>query len=111
MSLNKISGDDAWMAPPVPIPNTVVKHPEAESTCLVTGWEDRKLPVRCGARLRTGSFVLLSGGERLCVLFAVENLGCRFLHLCSEVQVDPALPANFLLPIEGFSRCVLNSMK
>ena len=61
MSLNKISGDDAWMDPPVPIPNTVVKHPEAESTCLVTGWEDRKLPVRCGARLRTGSFVLLSG--------------------------------------------------
>ena len=46
MSLNKISGDDAWMDPPVPIPNTVVKHPEAESTCLVTGWEDRKLPVR-----------------------------------------------------------------
>ena len=45
MSLNKISGDDAWMDPPVPIPNTVVKHPEAESTCLVTGWEDRKLPV------------------------------------------------------------------
>ena len=33
------------MVPPVPIPNTVVKHPEAESTCLVTGWEDRKLPV------------------------------------------------------------------
>ena len=45
MSLNKISGDDAWMDPPVPIPNTVVKHPEAESTCLVTGWEARKLPV------------------------------------------------------------------
>ena len=42
MSLNKKSGDDAWMDSPVPIPNTVVKHPEAESTCLVTGWEDRK---------------------------------------------------------------------
>ena len=40
-----ISGDNAWMVPPVPIPNTVVKHPEAESTCLVTGREDRKLPV------------------------------------------------------------------
>ena len=40
-----ISGDDTWMVPPVPIPNTVVKHPEAESTCLVTGREDRKLPV------------------------------------------------------------------
>ena len=45
MSLNKISGDDAWMDPPVPIPNTVVKHSEAESTCLETDWEDRKLPV------------------------------------------------------------------
>ena len=44
--LNKIiSGDVAWMVPPVPIPNTAVKHPEAESTCLETGWEDRKLPV------------------------------------------------------------------
>ena len=44
--LNKIiSGDVAWMVPPVPIPNTAVKHPKAESTCLETGWEDRKLPV------------------------------------------------------------------
>ena len=42
---HRISGDDTWMVPPVPIPNTVVKHSEAESTCLVTGWEDRKLPV------------------------------------------------------------------
>ena len=33
------------MVPPVPIPNTVVKHLEAESTCLETGWEDRKLLV------------------------------------------------------------------
>ena len=52
MSLNKISGDDAWMDPPVPIPNTVVKHPEAESTCLVTGWEDRKLPVFMAALVK-----------------------------------------------------------
>ena len=34
------------MVPPVPIPNTVVKHSEAESTCLETDWEDRKLPVK-----------------------------------------------------------------
>ena len=34
------------MEPPVPIPNTVVKHLEAESTCMETCWEDRKLPVR-----------------------------------------------------------------
>ena len=34
------------MVPPVPIPNTVVKHLEAENTCMETCWEDRKLPVR-----------------------------------------------------------------
>ena len=34
------------MVPPVPIPNTVVKHLEAESTCMETCWEDRKLPVK-----------------------------------------------------------------
>ena len=33
------------MDPPVPIPNTVVKHSEAESTWVETPWEDRKLPV------------------------------------------------------------------
>ena len=33
------------MVPPVPIPNTVVKHINAESTWLETAWEDRKLPV------------------------------------------------------------------
>ena len=37
------------MEPPVPIPNTVVKHLEVESTCLETGWEDRKLPVKIKA--------------------------------------------------------------
>ena len=34
------------MVPPVPIPNTVVKHSEAESTWVATPWEDRKLPVK-----------------------------------------------------------------
>ena len=34
------------MVPPVPIPNTVVKHLEAASTCMETSWEDRKLPVK-----------------------------------------------------------------
>ncbi len=34
------------MVPPVPIPNTVVKHSYAESTCLETGWEDRELLVQ-----------------------------------------------------------------
>ena len=45
------------MVPPVPIPNTVVKHSEAESTCLETDWEDRKLPVKQGLR---------GGGAFLC---------------------------------------------
>ena len=41
-----ISGDDGYVVPPVPIPNTVVKHINAESTWLETAWEDRKLPVK-----------------------------------------------------------------
>ena len=36
-----VSGDDALMVPPVPIPNTAVKHQEAESTWLETAREDR----------------------------------------------------------------------
>ena len=40
------SGDDGYVDPPVPIPNTVVKHINAESTWLETAWEDRKWPVR-----------------------------------------------------------------
>ena len=34
------------MVPPVPIPNTVVKHINAEGTWLETAWEIRELPVR-----------------------------------------------------------------
>ena len=41
---NCISGDDGYVAPPVPIPNTVVKHINAESTWLEAAGEDRKLP-------------------------------------------------------------------
>ena len=44
--LNNISGDDSQVVPPVPIPNTVVKHLNVESTWMETSWEDRKLPVR-----------------------------------------------------------------
>ena len=56
--LNKIiSGDVAWMVPPVPIPNTAVKHPKAESTCLETDWEDRKLPVKRRLRISGVFFV------------------------------------------------------
>ena len=35
------------MVPPVPIPNTVVKHIHAEGTWLETAWEDRELLVKC----------------------------------------------------------------
>ena len=38
-------GVDCDEVPPVPIPNTVVKHINVESTCLETSWEDRKSPV------------------------------------------------------------------
>ena len=34
--------DDGYEEPPVPIPNTVVKLVNAESTWLETAWEDRK---------------------------------------------------------------------
>ena len=33
------------MDPPVPIPNTVVKHSQADGTWLETTWESRMLPV------------------------------------------------------------------
>ena len=52
------------MVPPVPIPNTVVKHPEAESTCLVTGWEDRKLPVNQGLAVAS-PFLFCYNKERM----------------------------------------------
>ena len=43
------SGDDACVEPPVPIPNTAVKHARAESTWLETAWEVRSLPVKAPA--------------------------------------------------------------
>ena len=42
--LRKVSGDDSWRAPPVPIPNTEVKPPNADGTRLGTAWESRKSP-------------------------------------------------------------------
>ena len=77
--LNKISGDDSQVVPPVPIPNTVVKHLNVESTWVATPWEDRKLPVQLstcftGAFLlyrRAGAFWLLTGFLWVDVLFIV----------------------------------------
>ena len=48
--LGKVSGDDSWRAPPVPIPNTEVKPPNADGTELGTAWESRKLPGSKGER-------------------------------------------------------------
>ena len=48
--LRKVSGDDSWRAPPVPIPNTEVKPPNADGTELGTAWESRKLPGSKGER-------------------------------------------------------------
>ena len=63
------------MVPPVPIPNTVVKHSEAESTCLETGWEDRKLPVKQGLRCGGAFFVPIISGllEKPLSLFIVKG--------------------------------------
>ncbi len=36
-----IVGVDWGVGPPVPIPNTEVKHSLADDTCRVTGWENR----------------------------------------------------------------------
>ena len=40
----KVSGDNGWREPPVPIPNTEVKPPHADGTELGTAWESRTLP-------------------------------------------------------------------
>ena len=40
----KLSGDDGGVDPPVPIPNTEVKHTSAEGTWGATPWENRTLP-------------------------------------------------------------------
>ena len=59
----KVSGDDSWRAPPVPIPNTEVKPPNADGTELGTAWESRKSPGSKSGSGRNGSFSR-SGNER-----------------------------------------------
>ena len=59
---NCMSGGDSYVDPPVPIPNTVVKHINAESTWLATAWEDRKLPVNKKDCLLTVFFIM-----RICI--------------------------------------------
>ena len=50
------------MVPPVPIPNTVVKHSYAESTCLETDWEDRALLVKLSTRQGAFLFIEILAG-------------------------------------------------
>ena len=68
-SFKRISGDASYVVPPVPIPNTVVKHIYAESTCLETDWEDRELPVKTRRPVWTSFFI-----SRRVFLFRVEFL-------------------------------------
>jgi hypothetical protein len=39
-----LPGGSSGVAPPVSIPNTVVKRPSADDTALETEWENRSLP-------------------------------------------------------------------
>ena len=58
------------MVPPVPIPNTVVKHINAESTWLETAWENRELLVKCHVFARQIHDLYGGRGE------AVNTLDC-----------------------------------
>ena len=41
---HRVSGDNSWRVPPVPIPNTEVKPPNADGTWLATARESKKSP-------------------------------------------------------------------
>ncbi len=89
------------MDPPVPIPNTVVKHSEAESTCLETGWEDRKLLVKlkhpAGCFFAVGSYWVLPTAGRW-QLLGVRGRGMTTLHLDSGLRPDSTRSA-FAMPL------------
>ena len=52
--------DDGYEEPPVPIPNTVVKLVNAESTWLETAWEDRKSLIKKIKKTPKGVFFIFS---------------------------------------------------
>ena len=56
---NKISGDNSWRVPPVPIPNTEVKPPHADGTWLETARESRSSPDSNEGRSMSVPFVCL----------------------------------------------------
>ena len=59
------------MVPPVPIPNTVVKHSQADGTWLETTWESRRLLVRTLERV---SFLFYFSFS--CVIKLQNNFHC-----------------------------------
>ena len=61
---NKISGDNSWRVPPVPIPNTEVKPPHADGTWLETARESRSSPDSNERTLnRAFVFLYINDGE------------------------------------------------
>ena len=83
---NRISGDDGRVVPPVPMPNTVVKHTHAESTCLETGlvWRRAGRIGRCrlskGTRCMAGAFLCYC-----CVKLTFRFVYARIaLRYCAE---------------------------
>ena len=78
------------MVPPVPIPNTVVKRVNVESTWLETAREDRKLPVKRPPF--TGWSFYVPSTERLST--SVASLGyakgsvCLALSSCGAALAD-----------------------
>ena len=67
-SEGRVSGDDSWRVPPVPIPNTEVKPPRADGTRLGTAWESRTLP---------GSKARERGKRKFFPLPSIEEKGGR----------------------------------
>ena len=61
------------MVPPVPIPNTVVKHSQADGTWLETTWESRRLLVRTLERV---SFLFYFYFSFSCVIKLQNNFHC-----------------------------------
>ena len=58
------------MDTPVPIPNTKVKHQEADSTAREAVWEGRLLPGQCSAIAQRWSTRLLTDRLEVRILFA-----------------------------------------
>ena len=58
------------MDTPVPIPNTKVKHQEADSTARAAVWEGRLLPGQCSAIAQRWSTRLLTDRLEVRILFA-----------------------------------------